>query len=419
MAFPFSDFNFNSRYKPISIRLNDDIKENKNQNRRRLNDDQDQDSLNYLSRVSRFQDTSFPLFGPVQRPQHSIFNPAPGFQISGALGECWLIEEILNSPCSVRLLQSRYYEIISEYTITLRPEPRSITYSVINTIMTHLVEHQSEAACAAGRIQLYLFGNPDSKSTQDNVVISEATDFNVKIPRRCNYGNKNTNLIYIPLGIQWISSAKALKQAQTQGPDFNCQGNCDSGHAMAIIINNADKSIDLFEPNGRFVPWYKPVEEYLSTMFDSEPKYKDYVFNDIQACLPNRGIQAIAQKPQYAYFANLYAALRLLCPELTPPSIIQSLLALNKKGLLQLLQRFHCFLVNYAQENGIFSGIEYMLQLYNQVHYKMINFRNYSKNAKHNKAYYADLIDRAEDLAFNDIFAAIRVLRRVDKQLVK
>ena len=119
MAFPFSDFNFNSRYKPISIRLNDE-KENQNKKLRRINNKRNpQDSLNYLSRVSRFQDSSFPLFGPVQRPQHSIFNPAPGFKISGALGECWLIEEILNSPCSVRLLQSRYYEIISEYTITL------------------------------------------------------------------------------------------------------------------------------------------------------------------------------------------------------------------------------------------------------------------------------------------------------------
>lgn len=355
-------------------------------------------------------------FGRKTRLGHSIFIPKR-LQIGGKLGKCWIIEEILTTPCEERLQQQRYYDITNQKTIFFSRPAGQLTYSITTSIISHLINNQGENVCTGGRIQLYLQGNPAKYNTRNNnIVIPEATTVNFKFPKQCNDIN-NTNLIFIPLDIQWISSKSGIQEAKRRGEEFHCHNNCVTGHAAAIIINIEDQTIDFFDSNGKNTSYYRPIADYLTQLFANTPQFQDYVIAESPGCLPNYGPQTIAQIPQCVLFANLYAVLRLLCDDIKPEIIIQELINLGQDKIINLLQHFYCFLIEYGQDNGIFQAADYLEEIYSQVQNKLLNFHIYGRNTKYDQQYYENQVHEAELAAFNDILKAIKILRKVDKQL--
>lgn len=351
--------------------------------------------------------------------RHSTFQPAR-FSIERLgpnLSECSFIRQVLQTKCSERLLQSRYYDIIGEQTISIPRTKHAITFSIINSIMTNLVKEQGTNVCTGGRVQLYLAGDPESANQQ---VVNEATVVNFRFPRQCGEAKlRQAKLIFVPLNIRWIQSPRAVERAKTQGRNFKCSSECPEGHAQALLIDTEDKTIEFYEPNGKNVPWYKPISSYLTRLFKHDRHFSSYTVLDYAACLPNRGVQQIAQRPQCAYFSNLYAAVRLLCPEIEPAAIIIEFIALKQGGVLNLLQRFHCFLVEYAQSLGLFQAVEQLPRFYTRVLNKLLNFeRNQQRNQQRRpKQYYESMVQKAETVAFVDILSAIKILNSVDREL--
>lgn len=394
--------------RPRRARFNNSSRTSSNDN----NNDNSSNSNNNKSSTNLLEST-LPQFGPIERPVHSIFAPREFSIAQGQLANCWVIQDILNAPCDERLIQERYYDITSQRTIFFTNPPSQLTYSIINSIVADLIKRRGKNVCTAGRVLLYLQGKSSSRGKKNNIVIPEATITNFDFTQNC----QNAKLIYVPLDVQWLSSPDLIQQARRDDGEFKCQGNCTDGHAMAIIINNERKTVDVFDSNGKNTPWYLPIFDYITEIINNNPQFTGFAMENTPGCLPTYGPQSISGLPMCVLFANLYAILRLLCIDIPPEIIIQELIDLGKAGIQNLLQRFYCYLIDYGQDRGIFQAADYLQDIYSQVQNKLLNFGIYGRKAKHNKQYYENLQRQAELLAFNDIISAIRILRKIDKQL--
>ena len=160
----------------------------------------------------------------------------------------------------------------------------SLNYSIIDSVMSNLAS-TSKTACVGGRIELLIFGDPDSSNQR---VVEAATTFDIDLERSC----KNKSIIYIRLSAQWIRSKQALSRAEHQKSSsthsqknqvesrvarsrtkFVCQGDCITGHAMSILVSPPPKTIEYYEPNGKSVKWYPVVAAYLDRLFATLPMF--------------------------------------------------------------------------------------------------------------------------------------------------
>ena len=107
-----------------------------------------------------------------------------------------------------------------------------------------------------------------------------------------------------------------------------------------------------------------------------------------------------------------------MCPQITQQELIQSLIRLGKRDMLQLLQRFHCFLEEYAQEHGIFAAIQDTVRIWTQLLNKLHNWHIFKRRAQQPREYYETAIAQAESLAYNDILSAHTILHGINQELL-
>lgn len=351
----------------------------------------------------------------VRQPKRAAVSAfqAPTFSVPSPLGDCWLIKKILAAPCNVRLIQKRYGEFSTQhretematYTITYRDKTNAnvvrgtLSYCILNSIMSHLVRRNSKLACVAGSITLLIYGSPKSREQH---IIESASIFQLDFPEWC----KAKQTIYVPLNAWW-SSRSTITGATELDP---CAGQCDSGHAMALIIDNKERTIEYFEPNGKNARWYATIALFLTQWFKKNPQFKDYRVDE-EFCCPPVGIQMEAGGlPMCAYFSSLYVAIRLLCQDSIPENeVVSRILQLGKHGIRQLLQRWHCFLLQYDDRHQITGTALALRKLYSKTLGKLAELSLHRQ--------YRTRLAEIESIAFNDVRLAFSALYPLYEEL--
>ena len=73
--------------------------------------------------------------------------------------------------------------------------------------------------------------------------------------------------------------------------------------------------------------------------------------------VPQFGIQTNTGIEMCAYFSSLYAALRLQNPEIPPLELNRLMLEIPRAQIKPILNRWHCYLIGYAKDNGILQSV--------------------------------------------------------------
>lgn len=346
------------------------------------------------------------------RSDASTFLALP-LRLERPLSQCQLIRDILAVPCETRLRQHRYEAItnVSTQTTSWRNAQGelsgTISYCILNSIMTHMVRRNTSRACVAGQITLLIHGAPRSQTQQ---IIESASRFDLDFPHACN--GKQT--IYVPMSAYWSSrdpeellraAAAPAKNRLSEDGDM-CAGPCDSGHAMALIIDNKERTIEYFEPNGKIASWYAVISLFLTRWFRRHPVYRAYRVDE-EFCCPPVGIQSRVGLPMCSYFSSMYVAIRLLCQEIPENEVVTHLLRLGKQGLQQLLQRWHCYLLDYDDRYEITGTANALNELYGRVLLQLLrmNTDTRDRNARHERLF------AIKTLAFNDVRTAFREMQ--------
>lgn len=307
--------------------------------------------------------------GRIQRaapPIVSQFQARSIRPVSPLLGECQMANRILNAPCRVRLRQARYYDMSQTRTQTLtssgrRPRQGTMTYSVLDTVMKHLIDEQgSENVCLGGHVEITIQGSPDGPNASDHRVVRSSDVTRVQV--RPEFGKRcaRSQLIYFPVFLRWCDG-KGVKAV-----------NCPDAHSMAVLVDRQNRVIEYYEPNGSGVPWFQPVSDALASLFGTFARRNELEFRPVGSC-PRVGIQGVSGEAKCAYFSSLYMALRLGCTQIPPSALVTSLRDAGPDYLRNLIQHWHCFLIDYAERMGIAAAAEDLPRLYAAVFTKLIN----------------------------------------------
>jgi hypothetical protein len=319
--------------------------------------------------------------------------------LSQALRQCSLIQQLMTVPCNVRLTQQRYYALTATQRSTLSSstgQTSTLVYSILNTAMNRII-YEISNACSGGAIEVLIFGNirdtntnRTGNSASPQRVIDAGSKFDLDAAQQClqrvtgqkgndqNGTNQNPNSsqvrwIYVPVGARWTIDPRVRSRAEAEGEEFVCGASeCDTGHAMALLIDTQNKTVELFDPNGAKVPWYRPIADYIARQLDLHPEFQSYRLFD-NSELPPYGVQAGSNLALCAYFSSLYVAIRLSCQEWNATRLNQELLKLNATDLRLLLQLWHCYLVQYTYTSGILDATERLSELHNAVFSQLIN----------------------------------------------
>lgn len=319
---------------------------------------------------------------------------------------CEMYKQIISTPCDIsrnrEAYQKEYSEISSTHTVTFPfpGKPQRLSYSILDSVVTHIVQ-QSKSACIGGRIELWLQGDPEDEDRQS--VIPEATVFDVV--KNIDHYCAGKNLIYFPLTAHWVLAKGSSKEQVGAGEKI-------SSHAMAVLVDQERKIISYHEPNGAdSAPWYGEISAFLDTLFKNHPYFKNYAIEEAGACLG--GLQLNSELPMCRYFASFFVALKVSCPSLSNQEIVSSLLAVGKRNVELLLRQWACFVVNYAQKNGIFPAAEQLAKVWAKILNKFLNKRKYrdSQELWHK-------LREAEQVAEFDVVTALYMLNLLDKRLV-
>ena len=334
------------------------------------------------------------------------------------LRECSIVQQILAIPCSVRLSQRRYNVVTTVHRETMTGSDGShatLTYSLINSIMTRLIRDNGNA-CVGGSIEILIYGNPDAPP-QQQIVIPEASSFDVSLNNTlCREPAAASSVLsYISVGLQWTNNPNVRTKAQRLGQEFVCGSNeCQTGHAMCVLIDTGNQTIELFDPNGVSTPWYPAVARYITQQFESNIEWSNYTIYD-NSNLPRYAFQSGSNLQFCAYFSSLYAAIRVYCRNLDPVTLNYALLELSPQDLRLFLQLWHCFLIDYARRTGLLDATERLQQRFTQVFGLLINLRNNVSPAQKQQLW-QQLTD-IEDIAFNDIESASRDMQKLYSDL--
>ena len=117
-------------------------------------------------------------------------------------------------------------------------------------------------------------------------------------------------------------------------------------HAMAILIDNYYKEIEVFEPQGAIADWYKPVMWYLEDTLSKA--YPDYRFMPNADLCPYFGIQYKSMRPICASITLLFFWSRIVNPNLRSHDLVNKLLSHSQRELNIILDKFICYIYQYA-----------------------------------------------------------------------
>lgn len=218
----------------------------------------------------------------------------------------------IKEPCI-----SRSYDIITSlYPFDIQAKNGQhyglMTYSIVNTILYKLFEtpnkynHGKPIVCIGGRIELFFKDPFDAKHPQ---LLQDKLYGEWFLPD--DY--QDYRYIYIPLTFSWLYE----KAAEHDHPDYPheyqnpmsrwaCNGKCSSGHFCCVLIDQKDKTIEYFDSDSSFAPWYSTVLDYLKSFFADSPFkfHKFHLFNHFDS--DDRGVMDKFEEPVCALYATLY-----------------------------------------------------------------------------------------------------------------
>jgi hypothetical protein len=330
--------------------------------------------------------------------------------------DCAFARSVVMAPCDITLneiAQSGYARIAHTRTLILSskgqarsqvPVKSTISWNVLETVLSHLAA-STNRACLGGHIDLLLSGDPDGN---DQRVVDAATNITIDLARTC----AKKQLIYIPLGAFWTTDKRIVAEAERQRGEFVCGGQCDSGHAMAILIDPRRKTREYYEPNGSSPAWYAVIAAYLDKLFAKLPEFKGYRVEDNSVC-PRFGPQAGSGLPMCAYFAALYVAIRMLCPEFPAQQVMTALTEVGRDRVGDLVRRWHCYLVSYAEAQGIVAAVNELPDLHRRVFNTLINlpYNTPQQQSARDKGW--EQLREVEEVAGNDVVEARDMLEQL------
>lgn len=121
-----------------------------------------------------------------------------------------------------------------------------------------------------------------------------------------------------------------------------------STHAGFIIIDTSFKTIERFEPHGKFTVWNDLfLDEYFNGFKSKYPFFSDFSYIPPHRYCPDFGPQSYAGMPGHclgggycAALSLIFAHLRMLLLDFSPDVVIELLLSLSQSELLSLVRRY-------------------------------------------------------------------------------
>lgn len=124
-----------------------------------------------------------------------------------------------------------------------------------------------------------------------------------------------------------------------------------SRHAMVLIIDDLEKQVELFEPNGADPAWVPLVFDALQKYFVD---YQSYDWIDAHEFCPRLGIQSVSaiQKASpsgfCAYFSLLWVYLRVTCSSISRRELSAELLSEHGRYIDPLITGLQCQLIAFV-----------------------------------------------------------------------
>jgi hypothetical protein len=120
--------------------------------------------------------------------------------------------------------------------------------------------------------------------------------------------------------------------------------NALKGHRMALLLDNENKELELYEPNGGETLWGPLVKEalqaYLGRQLTSLRKYR--WIDTHQFCPRIMGPQTLSGRKMCVYYSLLWIYLRLHCPAVDRGTLTTILALEGKVGIDRLLKAIQC-----------------------------------------------------------------------------
>lgn len=123
------------------------------------------------------------------------------------------------------------------------------------------------------------------------------------------------------------------------------------GHKESVIVDNEEKTVEFYDPNGTVAWWYALVSTFLRQKL--MPLFPGYRFSNMGDYCPGFGPQTKTDLPRCAAYDLLIILTRLLHPELESKEIIRLFNRLDRDGHVQLLNRLICYVYDIIRDNDL------------------------------------------------------------------
>lgn len=167
------------------------------------------------------------------------------------------------------------------------------------------------------------------------------------LPGKCEGRNRRLVMIRIIFGTfdpkaqtdQTIVDIEANKSLET--------------HANVLLIDGKKRTLELFEPGGSYASWTDVVTDTLESYFHNHKLYKDYKFFSPVITCPYVSMQGIVRDSMCANWSTLIGFVVSSCPDADSGGLIKELVGLGKEKLIELMEKWICFMWSFITERGI------------------------------------------------------------------
>jgi hypothetical protein len=198
--------------------------------------------------------------------------------------------------------------------------------------------------------------------------------------------NKNTNEVNVCQGYEEIGSScdRETTRFIIYYIDLVFIKNevVDGRHSEAVLVDTLFNTIEFFEPNGPAADWYDVVNSYLE--YHLTQLYPEYKYLPTGEFCPYYGPQAKSGLGICGSFSLLFLILRIYNEDLTSGELIGKLVNLSKTNLTDLMYKFICYILEYADMNNLFAiqdlydrimdvaiNIEHLRQMFDELYLKL------------------------------------------------
>ena len=177
------------------------------------------------------------------------------------LRELDLIQNILNTPCQVKLTQRRYEKVEQtlQFTLTSGDHAVELYLSLLNSILYHMtMTISNDDSCMSGYLQIVI---------RNSRIVSSASM--IRVPR------KRCALMYVPIYVTEIHTDAQQREAeeakQRMTSRWFCR-DCQAGHAMGLFIDKNTKTLQVYDSNGTISDYYRKIVDWIERRLENQWK---------------------------------------------------------------------------------------------------------------------------------------------------